>query len=183
MDLCQRFDAEVEPINRASSWGHSYRSIRGSTTLSNHASGTAIDLNAPQHPLGKKGTFTSAQQRKIKELLDRYDGLVRWGGTYTGRVDEMHFEIVGSQAQIEDLVLRLKPSSVHSETWVIGGLPEGKRLRARSGPSLSSPVVTLRGNGTQLEVVAWESADNITWAMASDGLFYSKTYLRQVARK
>jgi hypothetical protein len=43
----------VEPLEWPGIWGYAERTIRGSaTTLSNHASGTAIDLNAPKHPLG-----------------------------------------------------------------------------------------------------------------------------------
>src|SRR5690625_1625835 len=64
--FCARFHAEVEPIVRSHSWGWANRAIRGSTQVSNHASGTAIDLNAPKHPLGASGTFTAGQVRAIK---------------------------------------------------------------------------------------------------------------------
>ncbi|NHA68932.1 peptidoglycan-binding protein, partial [Phycicoccus flavus] len=74
-------------------WGHSYREISGSTTLSNHSSGTAIDCNAPDHPLGAVGTFSSAQVSAIRTILTRCNGVVRWGGDYSSRKDEMHFEI------------------------------------------------------------------------------------------
>lgn len=90
--FCKRFNAEVEPITRAHSWGYANREIRGSATISNHASGTAIDLNAPDHPLGASGTFTAAQVRAIRRLLVDFPQ-VRWGGDYHGRRDEMHFEI------------------------------------------------------------------------------------------
>lgn len=76
-------------------WGWAYRPVRGSTVLSNHSSGTAVDLNATKHPLGveAKATFTKAQRVAIHDWLDRLDGTVRWGGDYSGRPDGMHFEI------------------------------------------------------------------------------------------
>lgn len=90
--LCRRFNAEVEPIIRARSWGWAYRPIRGRTTLSNHASGTAIDLNAPAHPLGRRNTFTRAQQAAIWTILGDLQHIVVWGGPWT-RPDDMHFEV------------------------------------------------------------------------------------------
>ncbi len=86
-------NATVEALYSPGCWGHSYREISGSTSLSNHASGTAIDVNAPDHPLGASGTFTSVQVSAIRAILTRCNGVVRWGGDYSGRKDEMHFEI------------------------------------------------------------------------------------------
>ena len=91
--VARRFDREVEALVKGWCWGHSYRAISGSTTLSNHSSGTAIDLNAPRHPLGRSGTFTATQRSHIRSILDACNGVVRWGGDYSGRKDEMHFEI------------------------------------------------------------------------------------------
>ncbi|WP_374971397.1 peptidoglycan-binding protein [Terrabacter sp. BE26] len=91
--VARRFDREVEALVKGWCWGHSYRAISGSTALSNHSSGTAIDLNAPRHPLGRSGTFTATQRSHIRSILGACDGVVRWGGDYSGRRDEMHFEI------------------------------------------------------------------------------------------
>jgi hypothetical protein len=74
-------------------WGIAFRSVRGGTDLSNHASGTAVDLNATLHVLGKSGTFTRRQAALIRVRLLFYRGCVRWGGDYQNRKDEMHFEI------------------------------------------------------------------------------------------
>jgi len=91
--VARRFNSEVEALVKGWCWGHSYRPISGSTTLSNHSSGTAIDLNAPRHPLGTSGTFTATQRSHIRSILNSCNGVVRWGGDYSGRKDEMHFEI------------------------------------------------------------------------------------------
>ena len=81
--------------------------IRGSTDrLSNHASGTAIDLNATRHPLGKVGTFPVEKVPMIRALAKKYG--LKWGGDYKGRVDEMHFEIELSEAKVAALIGSLK---------------------------------------------------------------------------
>jgi hypothetical protein len=90
------FHQKVEPINEGQwdEWGYAVRAVRGQTTgYSNHASGTAMDLNAVAHPLGKVGTFDEAQAAAIRKRLKFYAGCIRWGGDYRGRKDEMHFEI------------------------------------------------------------------------------------------
>lgn len=104
------FDKNVEDIDagQLDDWGYAERPIRGSTTtLSNHASGTALDLNATRHPLGKRGTFTTSQAGKIRAELKRYGGCIRWGGDYSGRPDEMHFEIVKDVAACNKVLASL----------------------------------------------------------------------------
>lgn len=91
--VARRFHSEVEALVTPGCWGYNYRVISGSASLSNHASGTAIDCNAPRHPLGKSGTFSAAQVSKIHSIVNYCNGVVRWGGDYSGRKDEMHFEI------------------------------------------------------------------------------------------
>jgi peptidoglycan hydrolase-like protein with peptidoglycan-binding domain len=91
--LVHRFHNEVENLIWPGNWGYAERVIRGGTALSNHASGTAIDLNAPRHPLAKVNTFNPQQVGRINEIVAFYEGVIRWGGTYNGRKDEMHFEI------------------------------------------------------------------------------------------
>lgn len=98
--VAKRFDSEVEPLKWPGNWGYAERPIRGSRTTSNHASGTAIDLNAPRHPLGKRGTFSKKQVRAIKKILADCGGVIRWGGNYVSRADEMHFEINAGSAAV-----------------------------------------------------------------------------------
>ena len=105
--VARRFDAEVEAVTVSHSWGWAYRVIEGSTDLSNHASGTAIDLNAPRHPLGASGTFTGAQVAAIRRILADVSPAVRWGGDYSGRKDEMHFEITTGAATVAAVAARL----------------------------------------------------------------------------
>lgn len=105
------FDRRIEPLDQGQwdEWGWADRDIRGSTTISNHASGTAIDLNAMKHPMGKRDTFTPRQQRRIRRKLRRtYRGVIRWGGDYTGRPDDMHFEINASYKRVRRIRRRLR---------------------------------------------------------------------------
>jgi uncharacterized protein YukE len=89
-------------------WGYAERNVRGGEAVSNHASGTAIDLNATRHVLGVRDTFTPEQTTEIRNIMREVDGVVRWGGDYRGRADEMHFEIVGSQAEVAAVAARLR---------------------------------------------------------------------------
>jgi hypothetical protein len=89
------WDARIEPVygKVKDDWGWAARPIRGQTTLlSNHYSGTAVDINAMRHNLGAVGTvLRTALWRMI--LATRFRNLLRWGGDYHNRKDEMHVEI------------------------------------------------------------------------------------------
>lgn len=107
--VAQQFNAKVERLIWPGNWGYAERTIRGSsTTLSNHASGTAIDLNAPRHPLGRVGTFNAVQRAAIHSILAYCEGVVRWGGDYTGRKDEMHFEINAGSASVARIANKIR---------------------------------------------------------------------------
>lgn len=108
LDLMSWFDKHVQKLRQADTGGYNPRSIIGSSTISNHASGTAVDLDWNSHPLGKVNTFTSAQEAAIHARLKYYDGVVRWGGDYTGRKDEMHFEINKAPSYVAALVKKIK---------------------------------------------------------------------------
>jgi hypothetical protein len=103
------FHKLIEPIDEGTldDWGYCFRQVRGSTdNLSNHSSGTAIDLNATQHPLGKVGTFPIEKVPMIRALAKKY-GLI-WGGDYRNRKDEMHFEIALTPAKAAALIKKLE---------------------------------------------------------------------------
>ena len=112
--VASQVSARVEDISMDSDagerddWAYAHRNVRGSEAVSNHASGTAIDLNATRHVLGARDTFTPTQMQEIRNIMAEYDGVVRWGGDYRGRADEMHFEIVGSQAEVQAVADRLR---------------------------------------------------------------------------
>jgi hypothetical protein len=105
------FHQLIEPIDEGGldDWGYCFRQVRGDAlNLSNHSSGTAIDLNATKHPLGKVGTFPIEKVPMIRALAKKY-GLI-WGGDYRNRKDEMHFEIALTPAKAAALIEKLGQS-------------------------------------------------------------------------
>jgi hypothetical protein len=106
--FCKEFHELVEPIDQGQldDWGYAFRMTRGSDkVLSNHSSGTAVDLNALKHPLGKSNTFNKEQCNIITLLITKY-GLA-WGGHYKKRKDEMHFEIKMNKEQVKEKIKQL----------------------------------------------------------------------------
>jgi len=102
------FHRLIEDIDNGTldDWGYCYRMIRGSTDkLSNHSSGTAIDLNARLHILGKSGTFPEGKVPMLQVLCRKYG--LKWGGDYMNRKDEMHFEIALDAAKVAALITKL----------------------------------------------------------------------------
>jgi len=107
--FANEFHSLIEHIDGGSldDWGYCYRDVRGNVgKLSNHSSGTAIDLNATKHPLGKVGTFPNEKVPMIRALAKKY-GLI-WGGDYRNRKDEMHFEIALTPAKVVELIAKLE---------------------------------------------------------------------------
>lgn len=135
--LIQRLHNEVEPMMTDPGtgkigygcWGYTYKqNVNNPSTLSCHASGTAIDYNAPKHPNGTSttssggGGWTGAQYKKIQQILAEMGGVVRW---LSGN-DPMHFEIKGTSAQVAAVAARLSggtlpapgtPNTPEPEDW------------------------------------------------------------------
>ena len=93
------FHEEIERLDITGvwdEWGWNYRPVRGFVNVwSEHAAGTAADLNATRHPMGVEtsATFTTEQTARIRRRLNRaYRGAIEWGGEWS-RPDAMHFEL------------------------------------------------------------------------------------------
>ena len=102
------FHELIEPIDEGTfdDWGYAFRMVRGSTDrLSCHSSGTAIDLNATKHPLGKAGTFPAEKIPMLRALAKKYG--LKWGGDFKSRPDDMHFEVEISAAKAKALISSL----------------------------------------------------------------------------
>lgn len=144
--LASEFHRTVEPLVPGWCWGYAWRSVRGSSATSNHASATGIDLNAPRHPLGKSGTFSNAQEHRIKELLSFLEGAVRWGGNYSGRKDEMHFEIHTSEAGLRHAANKIRATGF---TLVGGGgspAPAGPPRNEPAPPVANATLARVQGD-------------------------------------
>ena len=97
----------IEPLDVGAldDWGYAYRDVRGVPgKLSNHASGTAIDLNAIKHPLKSINTFDAAKVPMLKALCKKY--ALTWGGEWT-RPDPMHYEVSINEAKVAALITKL----------------------------------------------------------------------------
>ena len=141
--VAEQFHSTVEPLKWPGNWGYAERKIRGGSSLSNHASGTAIDLNAPRHYLGAVGTFTSSQVRAIRKILSACEGTIRWGGDYRGRKDEMHFEINAGTAKVARVAKKLRPK-LQGPSIPGGGGGGGSTYTTVTG---STPLVKLYHKG------------------------------------
>ena len=99
----------IEPLDVGAldDWGYCYRMVRGTTDkLSNHSSGTAIDLNASRHPLGQVGTFEAGKVPMLLALCKKY--ALTWGGSYRGRKDEMHYEVSIDAVKVAALIKKIQ---------------------------------------------------------------------------
>lgn len=84
------FNAYVEPLRDRDSACYT---ATNSVPTSNHLNGTAMDLNWDSHPFHAKGTFSAAQMKTIRELLDFYEDTIYWGGDWNSPIDEMHWQM------------------------------------------------------------------------------------------
>lgn len=114
--LVRQLHARVEPITiypAGDEWGYSYRAnVNNPSQLSCHASGTAIDYNATEHPNRVDYTWTREQAREIHKIIDdELDGVIKWLEGW----DEMHFEIRGTPAQVKAVADRLRSNPKKEE--------------------------------------------------------------------
>lgn len=94
LNVARRYHRRVDELDNKlhDDGGYNYRTIAGSSVLSNHASGTAIDLNWSKYPRGQR-RMTFRQREACRAIVDRFE-VIRWGGDWPGAmIDEMHFEI------------------------------------------------------------------------------------------
>lgn len=88
------YDRNVEEI-LTSIWGWSATNDvpgqPGRNNGSNHLSGTAVDVNAPRYPWGRR-VMPADRIAKIREGLRLFEGSVFWGADWN-RADEMHYQM------------------------------------------------------------------------------------------
>lgn len=144
--------AGVRGFDVADDWSFAVRPIRGQTkTLSNHASGTAIDINAVSHGRGVHGTWSASEKAKIHAFLATLDGVVRWGEDYSSAsvIDGMHFEINASEARVAAVAKKIGQTGSKSRTALTSVLAVlaltaagyGVHTATNPGPPAPKPVV------------------------------------------
>ena len=101
---------KIQPIDVGvyDDWGYNFAVIPNSNNYSNHASGSAIDINATLHQWKSANSgFTPKQEVEIDVLCAKYG--IRWGWRYkSGFKDPMHFEIIESQALVAKRIATMK---------------------------------------------------------------------------
>lgn len=104
-----RYEADVEQMVPGTCWGWYVKNIEGSGTISNHASATAWDINAPQHPMGPptSSNMTAREIAACHEIEADSDGTLRWGGDFS-RPDPMHWEIIGTPARVAAFARKIR---------------------------------------------------------------------------
>jgi peptidoglycan hydrolase-like protein with peptidoglycan-binding domain len=142
----RRYAATVEPIHSGTCWGWDVRKIEGSSDYSNHASATAWDINAPKHPMGTSPahSFTPTQIAACRAIERASGGVVRWGGSYTGRPDTMHWEINKQRVATEAFAARI--AGKHADL-AIGdvGINVTVMQRALNKVPDTGPVISIDG--------------------------------------
>ena len=90
----RRWHREVSPLPGGvlDEWSYAFRLIRGATsTVSNHGSGTAVDLDATEFPMGTR-RMSRRQRWRVRRIMRACGGQLRWGGEWS-YPDEMHIEL------------------------------------------------------------------------------------------
>jgi hypothetical protein len=88
--LINELGARGYNIDPRSSGGYNPRQKVGSSGWSEHAYGTAIDINPEQNPQGR-GPLKTDLPADVGDIAAKYG--IKWGGTFHGLKDPMHFEI------------------------------------------------------------------------------------------
>lgn len=110
----KRVDSVTGP-HPADDWGFAFRdNVNNPGSLSCHASGTAVDIDATEHPndVATAKTFTKVQIAEVHEILRELAGTIRWGGDYRYTVDAMHFEVIVGPGELRNIgrrIRKLKP--------------------------------------------------------------------------
>lgn len=94
--------------------GYNPRQARNAKAWSNHASGSAVDLNwseegALNSAWGKRFFATAKARLAVAAIKRRYGSVVQWGGDWNTLKDYMHWEIKpgASRAKVNALAKQL----------------------------------------------------------------------------
>jgi len=136
-----QWNSAIEPLIASQCGGLEIRTIAGSSTMSNHSSGTAADLNYTKHPQHAY-TFNDAMKATIHQIIAATGGAVRWGGDWTpDSVDEMHIEInTLDHALIRSAADRLR--AANPKYGSVAGIPSSSGLPGATAAGAGSPAAT-----------------------------------------
>lgn len=183
--LAGQYDRRVERLRKGWCWGWYVKPIEGTTVISNHSSGTAVDFNAPDNPMGRGTTAKSLTQAQITQchlIEDESGDVLRWGGDFS-RNDPMHWEIVGSRAAVRAFAAAIRNTrparepAVQKMTVAMPLLREGDDDAKLDGYNLITRVQRIVGtdddgiwgSGTTAAIARWlKKPDKDCRAMTED---------------
>lgn len=116
-------NAYIEPVRDRDTASYT---PTNSVSTSNHLNGTAADINWDSHPFHAKGTFTPAQMKTLREMLDFYEDTIFWAGDWASPIDEMHVQLgydTYNNPHTQDFINRKIRSDGYS-TFRRGAAPE-----------------------------------------------------------
>jgi hypothetical protein len=157
----KELEATGYKVDAKESGGHNVRQITGGTGLSEHAFGTAIDINPSRNPYSKEGKKITDLPQNVAELADKYN--LEWGGNWKSPVDTMHFQwrgprtdsaIASVTATPQDTVI---PKAISAEASRAGVDPKMALTVAQLESSMGANTGS-RGNIFQLGDPEWASA-------------------------
>jgi len=120
-----QYNLRVEPLRNPGCWGGTYKpNANNAAALSNHASWTATDGNAPRHPngIGVDKTFTPEQIAEVHKILTELEHVLRWGGDYHPTAtkplgyDSMHVEINVPPGRLQDIGKKIRTGQIKPPT-------------------------------------------------------------------
>jgi hypothetical protein len=167
-------------------WGFANRAIRGTKKPSNHSWGLAVDLNAPANPMGP--TLVTDMPQWMVDLWTSKQ--FRWGGSYKGRKDAMHYEFMGTPADAARIIAEFGDAPIDL-TGTQKEKPQEQAPAARPklrrkdrGPAVELLQQRLNANGAAIEIdgVFGEATENAVKAFQTakqlevDGIVGPKTW-------
>lgn len=170
------WDRYIEDIEAGTldDWGYAYRQVRGGEALSNHSSGTALDINAARYPLGTR-RMSLVKKAKVRALVARVNTaagmrLLVWGGEWS-RPDEMHLELASGTDAVDvyRTMRRLTVRETIKADAVITAFRSGSRIAAVSMTRVQERLVAsghlkgryakgLPGRKTREAMKAWQKS-------------------------
>lgn len=113
--LAADYNEMIEPLSlgKNDDGGYAYRTSRESERWSNHASGTAVDLNWSGHGsrnLANRKWWDLRRNRTATDILKKRYAIVNWGGDWSDRYyDPMHWELKAgtNAASVRGILMKL----------------------------------------------------------------------------
>jgi len=100
--------SKLPPAATCFDGSYNFRPVRGSSRLSCHAFGAAIDLDAAHNPMNTAGSLGTMSPVVI-EAFKRQGWY--WGGDFSVRKDPMHFQAAQERSAVAEIAAALDPIS------------------------------------------------------------------------